>query len=72
MTWYRVHAAADRLIRSFCRHPEGIVCAHRQWPYDRWYRGYNDGFAAATQHAEDKRDPFYPWPKLDTAQDPQP
>ena len=61
----RLHRAVGRLAALLCRHPAGVMCPHRQWEYDRWYRGYNDGFAAATRHAQEKLDPFYPWPVLD-------
>ena len=40
------------LLALGCRHPQGVVCEHRQWLHDEWLRGYHDGMAAGTRHAE--------------------
>ena len=26
-----------------CRHPDGVICVHRQWAYDHWLRGFHKG-----------------------------
>ena len=54
MNWYRLSATVNRIAKALCRHPEGIVCKHRQYEYDHWYRGYNAGFGAGQQNVEAK------------------
>ena len=43
-----------RLSAAVCRHPEGIVCEHRQYESDLRLTGYCQGFSAGYQHAEAK------------------
>lgn len=50
----RLYRLVRRLSVAVCRHPEGTVCEHRQYEYDLWYRGYNDGFHAGHDNAEAK------------------
>ena len=52
--WTNLHCLVDRIAGAACRHPSGVVCEHRCYGYDRWYRGYGDGFSAGKSNMEAK------------------
>lgn len=54
MSWYRVARLVQRLSDAFCRHPQGIVCRHRQYEYDLRLRGYSEGLRMGRQNTEAK------------------
>jgi len=50
----RLFRLVHRLSAAVCRHPEGIVCGHRQYEYDLRLTGYRKGFSAGRRHTEAK------------------
>lgn len=49
-----LYRLVHRLSVAVCRHPEGIVCEHRQYEYDLRTSGYHNGFFAGRHNMEAK------------------
>ena len=54
MNWYRLHELVTATAARFCRHPEGVVCPHRQYEYDYRLKGYHHGFPSGQANMEAK------------------
>jgi hypothetical protein len=54
VSWYRAHQLLTSFAARFCRHPEGVICPHRQYEYDQWQRGYGKGFTSGKGNMESK------------------
>jgi hypothetical protein len=52
--WSRLHRLVNRIAATFCRHPAGIVCAHRAYDADLRTEGYLKGLRAGQEHVEAK------------------
>ena len=58
---------AWHLLRIGCRHPRGMVCAHRHYEYDFELRGSHSGYSAGVLHERDQARSQSPSPDRRTA-----